>query len=64
MKLNGITLKRLGKEYGIYKKQPKCKEPYLTRNAKFLCWLPAEIALEDNGTLTAIDGWNRQTQIA
>lgn len=63
MKLINITKKELAKEYGIYHKQPSCKEPYLTRNGKFLAWGPATLVKEDNGILVAIDGGNRRQEL-
>jgi hypothetical protein len=64
MKTIGTTQRRLGKEFGIYTKRPKSKKAYLTRNGKFLAWEPHTIVLEDDGTLLAIDGWGKRTELA
>lgn len=63
MNLINITKKELAKEYGIYHKQPICKQPYLTRNGKFLVWEPTTLVKEDDGVLVAIDGWNRRQEL-
>jgi len=54
MKLINITRKELSKQFGIY-----IKKKYLTRNRKFLAWLPVTIELTDDGHVIGYDGWNR-----
>ena len=58
MKFVNITKKDLGKQYGIYVHKDK-----LTKNRKFLAWLPVSIELLDDGHIIAIDGWNRITYL-
>lgn len=58
MKFVNITRKQLEKEYGIYIRKNK-----LTRNRKFLAWLPVSIELLDDGHIITIDGWNRVTYL-
>lgn len=58
MRFINITRRQLEKEYGIYVRKDK-----LTRNRKFLTWLPVSIELTDDGFIIAIDGWNRITYL-
>ena len=63
MKLINTTQKQLAKEFGIYIKRPKLKEPYLTRNGKFLAWLPVLLEVTEDGFVVAYDGWNRSQEL-
>jgi len=58
MKLINITRKELSKQFGIY-----IKKEYLTRNRKFLAWLPVTIELTDDGHVIGYDGWNRAIEL-
>ena len=58
MKLINITRKDLERQYGIYIRKDK-----LTRNRKFLCWIPVSIELTEDRHIIAIDGWNRITYL-
>ncbi len=58
MKLINITRKELSKQFGIY-----IKKKYLTRNGKFLAWLPVTIELTDDGHVIGYDGWNRAVEL-
>jgi hypothetical protein len=58
MKLINITRKELSKQFGIY-----IKKKYLTRNRKFLAWLPVTIELTDDGHVIGYDGWNRAIEL-
>jgi hypothetical protein len=60
MKLINITQRQLAREFGIYIKR---KKSYLTRNGKFLAWLPVSIELTDEGHLIGYDGWNRAIEL-
>ena len=58
MKLINITQKQLSKQFGIY-----IRKQYLTRNRKFLAWLPVAIELTDEGHVIGYDGWNRAVEL-
>ena len=58
MKLINITQKQLAREYKIY-----IQKKYLTRNRKFLAWLPVTIELTDDGHVIGYDGWNRAIEL-
>ena len=58
MKLINITQKQLSKQFGIY-----IRKQYLTRNRKFLAWLPVSIELTDEGHVIGYDGWNRAVEL-
>jgi hypothetical protein len=63
MKTLNTTQRQLAREFGIYIKRPKLKDSYLTRNGKFLAWLPVSIELTDDGHVIGYDGWNRAIEL-
>jgi hypothetical protein len=63
MKTLNTTQRQLAQEFGIYIKRPKLKANYLTKNGKFLAWLPVLIELTDDGRIIGYDGWNRAIEL-
>ena len=61
IRLDGITVRELN-ERGIYRRI-NIYGTYLCKNKLFVCWEPASIRVEDDNSITAIDGNNRLQKI-